>query len=274
MTPERLAPSNAASGSAPLREAARTEFDAVPVLRMLQMKLSSHGLLQLGRRRRLPLRDVDEGYLVHCALGELFGDLRPTLFSVRSGRGRYLEVLAYAPHGVGELREHAEAYAEPRVYSVCDWNTLSEKSMPTSWREGMLLGFETRVCPVVRTANDRAKRKAGAEVDAYLAAVEGLAGADAPSRADVYSEWLRRQCDESRSGAEILRLEMVAFRLTRLVRRTHDEQRRSRVQERPDVAMRGVLAVRNARSFNAFLRRGIGRHRAFGFGMLLLRPAS
>jgi CRISPR system Cascade subunit CasE len=43
---------------------------------------------------------------------------------------------------------------------------------------------------------------------------------------------------------------------------------------RPDATFRGTLRVDDpARFAAAALARGVGRHRAFGFGMLLLRPA-
>jgi CRISPR system Cascade subunit CasE len=35
----------------------------------------------------------------------------------------------------------------------------------------------------------------------------------------------------------------------------------------------GTLRVGDAEAFRALLARGLGRHRAFGFGMLLLRRA-
>jgi len=41
----------------------------------------------------------------------------------------------------------------------------------------------------------------------------------------------------------------------------------------PDAVFKGVLQIHDADAFNRLLRRGIGRHRAFGFGMLLLKPA-
>jgi CRISPR system Cascade subunit CasE len=42
--------------------------------------------------------------------------------------------------------------------------------------------------------------------------------------------------------------------------------------EGPDAVLEGVLEVVDGEAFAALLRRGVGRHRAFGFGMLLLRP--
>ncbi len=37
-------------------------------LRMLRMHFDVAKLFELGRRRGLPLRDVDLGYLLHCAV--------------------------------------------------------------------------------------------------------------------------------------------------------------------------------------------------------------
>lgn len=43
--------------------------------------------------------------------------------------------------------------------------------------------------------------------------------------------------------------------------------------ERPQALMTGEMVIADAAAFAALLARGIGRHRAFGYGMLLLRPA-
>ena len=37
--------------------------------------------------------------------------------------------------------------------------------------------------------------------------------------------------------------------------------------------MRGVLTITDSEAFASTLAQGIGRHRSYGFGMLLLRPA-
>ncbi|MCY4060014.1 MAG: type I-E CRISPR-associated protein Cas6/Cse3/CasE [Gammaproteobacteria bacterium] len=36
--------------------------------------------------------------------------------------------------------------------------------------------------------------------------------------------------------------------------------------------MHGVLVVRESDAFAQLVRRGVGRHRAYGYGMMLLRP--
>jgi CRISPR system Cascade subunit CasE len=40
----------------------------------------------------------------------------------------------------------------------------------------------------------------------------------------------------------------------------------------PDAVFTGTLVVARPAEFMGLLARGIGRHRAFGYGMLLLRP--
>ena len=43
--------------------------------------------------------------------------------------------------------------------------------------------------------------------------------------------------------------------------------------EGPDALMRGVLEITDGPAFAQLLAGGVGRHRAYGYGMLLLRPA-
>jgi CRISPR system Cascade subunit CasE len=40
----------------------------------------------------------------------------------------------------------------------------------------------------------------------------------------------------------------------------------------PDAVFTGVLQVLDTTAFAALVARGIGRHRAFGYGMVLLKP--
>ena len=50
-------------------------------------------------------------------------------------------------------------------------------------------------------------------------------------------------------------------------------KRHARYSEGPDAVMRGVLTITDPDAFSSLLASGIGRHRAYGYGMLLLRPA-
>ena len=59
---------------------------------------------------------------------------------------------------------------------------------------------------------------------------------------------------------------MVSVNRTRVVRGS------SGAPEGPDAILQGTLAVSNEETFAEILRNGVGRHRAYGYGMLLLRP--
>ena len=87
-------------------------------------------------------------------------------------------------------------------------------------------------------------------------------------REEVYREWLSVRLD--RKGGASLDLEqtkLVSFQRTRAVRKLH-----TRHSEGPDAVLRGILTVTDPDAFAKLLADGVGRHRAYGYGMLLLRP--
>ncbi len=238
---------------------------------MVRVAVRADRLAELARRLRLPLRDSDDGYIVHAMLKGLFGDLAPKPFAVQETRARWVSVLGYTEVSHEALSDWAQAYADPWFHGACDWENLSSKELPTSFAPGRRLGFALRMCPVVRKAKDSEFARRGAEVDAFLDHCWRVGPDVAVARADVYRGWLAGELGR-RGGATLVEFQMEGFRRLRLLRRTQEEQRRSRGVERPDVFVKGVLEVTESEAFGALLRRGLGRHRSFGFGMLLLRP--
>jgi CRISPR system Cascade subunit CasE len=259
-------------------------------LHLVRLALDAARLFDLEKRLQLPPGGADLGYLVHCQLGTLFGELAPTLFALERGArpdARTVGVLAYSAHDGAALRAHAQTFADPRAYAACDWDTFASKPMP-SLVGGETLGFEVRVSPVVRTRrpgpagvqHDRRGKPKVREVDAFLAACweqedRGDAGpSDRVDRTSVYQRWLAEEL--ARDGAAKANyddLHVVGMQRAQLLRRTQGAERRARRLDRPDVLVEGTLHVATGSSFRALLARGVGRHRAFGFGMLLLRPA-
>lgn len=209
--------------------------------------------------------DEDLGYATHAWLRATLGDLAPSSFRLLEARDGRVRLLGYAPADAASLREHAETFASPGAVEVCNWSEVSSKGMhDIPWRAGQRLGFEVRVCPVVRS--DHGER------DAFLASLPTL-GADAEKRrGEVYCNWLCRQFG---TGATVAadEVRMKAFRLVSTWRRAHrSEPGRGRRVVRPDALMTGRCSVAEPEAFRRLLARGIGRHRAFGFGMLLVRP--
>jgi CRISPR system Cascade subunit CasE len=142
--------------------------------------------------------------------------------------------------------------------------------MPTAWRPGARYGFEVRVRPVRRIGKD--KRGSGpGEHDAFGLAVRGRPRDEWPAPADVYLAWATERL--TRGGAYPLdSLRLLSLKRTEIVRRRHDEARSFVRFDGPDVIVAGSLEVRDPEAFASLLARGVGRHVAFGFGMLLMRP--
>ena len=86
------------------------------------------------------------------------------------------------------------------------------------------------------------------------------------SREEVYSDWLSDRL--TRRGARLEEASLKSFQRVRVVRKL-----RARTSEGPDAVMRGTLSVTDPGEFAGVVAHGIGRHRAYGYGMLLLRPA-
>lgn len=241
-------------------------------LYLLRLDVETPRLYELARRHRLPPHGDDVGYVLHSGLAALFGELGPSSFAVDRIEPRHIRLLAYSVRPLAALRERAELYADPEAYRLCDWERAADKPMPTTWRKGQRLGFRIRCCPTVRMAKDGPHHRAGAEVDAFLAVARRMTGEAKPDRQAVYFDWLRAALE--RTGAAHLETAVIdQFHLETLLRRTQGASRTARPSLRkPDVTLCGALTVTDPDRFSDVLRRGVGRHRAFGFGMLLLRP--
>ena len=223
----------------------------------------------------------DDGYALHILLSAMFGKgaLQPfRLFA--SGHRRAVALYAYADVEAEVLRETAEVAAPPDCTAVIDTRRLRSKPIPQGFEPGRRLGFDTRLRPVRRLGRDlrdpqsgRVMRK-GQEVDAFRLEVirrfpEGWADPDAAAsrhgvtRGSVYAEWLAERLGDAASLEEC---NLEAFRRSRAVRGPN------RMPEGPDATFHGTLSVTEPGKFADVLRRGAGRHRAYGYGMLLLRP--
>lgn len=250
---------------------------------MLQIWLDVRQLMQLGKMLHLPLKQTGTNYLVHCALGELFQDQAPGLFCVEDkhrqiteysgNNGRHIRALCYSELDWETLQNLSRGFASPTVYEIVDWDRMASKPMPDTFPKGMKLGFELRACPVVRKASDGPKWDAGQELDAFLSRVWEIDDKSVNvDREETYRNWLKRQL-ENRGGAELKSASMKRFSIERMSRRNHSSNRKLKTIKRPDVTLTGKLEVTEPNAFEELLRRGIGRHKSFGFGMLKIRRA-
>jgi CRISPR system Cascade subunit CasE len=228
---------------------------------MIQMAVVPPKLYQWARAGGLTLND--RNYLVHFAMRAAFGDAAPQPFAVLESQGApRLTVLGYGTADTTTLADNLAAFAQPLLTEAIPSASLAEKEMPSAWEKGQRLGFRVCCLPVVRKSR-------GPEKDAFLAACDRH-GKDANlDRATVYLDWLAEHLGRD-NAAHMETASMRSFNLVQPVRHKGKNAKPTRMGTRPEVVVEGTLAVDTPEAFTALLTRGVGRHRAFGYGMLLL----
>ena len=229
---------------------------------MIELLLDAEALVRFLQGRGINHRqDEDLGYGCHAWLTAAFGSLAPKPFRMlMGGKSRNAaRILAYGPHGMEALRRYLTEYAEPGAHAVCSPECISAKKMPVAWEAGRTLGFEVLACPV--------SRREGTEKDVYLRQADRGGPEAGLQREAVYGSWLAAQMQ---GAADPVDVRLVGFRLIRFFRNSHGSKAARGL--RPQAMLAGRLRVVESEAFARMLARGIGRHRAFGYGMLLLRP--
>lgn len=224
-------------------------------------------LTHWATRKHWLLPDGDFGYALHALLAEAFDGQPPTPFRYMDDQG----LLAYSETGEDDLRRRIAA-APPETRRILGLDRPRLRGFPVEWPSGKRLGFEVRVRPIIRT-------NANKERDLYQYRMEQRPeGCEdpKPSREAVYREWLEQRLSTD-NAAKLIGAEMHGFALRQVVRRPQKADEKNKRKPKgvtgPDALFRGELEVGDPAAFARLLSRGIGRHRAFGYGMLLLRPA-
>ncbi len=240
-------------------------------LHMIELRPDVVALLRFAHSQGLaPVGDDgDLGYAVHAWMAAAFGKSAPRPWRLLADQRRPPRILGYARCGALALRQRLHEFAEPGVFAVCSDPDaeIASRPMPT-WNAGRRLGFEVLCCPVGR------KSRSGMEKDLFLIRAD-VDEEGSLSRDAVYCDWTREQLQRY-EGAHVNAIRLGGFRLVRQVRRPR-ESRGGRGQSRlvrPQALLQGELTVADPEAFASLLSRGVGRHRAFGYGMLLLRPPS
>ena len=244
---------------------------SIEPLYLLHTQPDPQRLAAWAARHRLLDSQGDLGYAIHALLHAAFGEQAPQPF-------RYLDaeqgLLAYTRLSAVELAQHA-ALVDPDVAAALGLGQtlhhagLSARTFPTQWAMGHVLGFEVRLRPIIREG------KTGRERDAFLAAIE-KSGSSELDRSEVYVHWLRDLLARQ-GGVELVDATVIRYQQLGVTRKSQksglDDARHSRLVSGPDAVLAGQLRVTDPQAFARLLAGGVGRHRAFGFGLLLLRSA-
>lgn len=227
-------------------------------------------------RRRGSLFDFDEGRALHHLLDEALGPgtLRPFRLLVPPRRATgYL--YAYSRCNAEDLAGRACHYALPDHLAVLRTDAMQSKTMPGKWRAGQRVGFDLRSRPVRRLTRELETTmgrtyKEGAELDAFVFEALTEFGADRDgmkkagrTREAVYLDWLSERL------APYAILDRTCSRLAGFRR---GRAARNAGVEGPDATIQGTVKIFDPTGFDDLLVRGVGRHRAYGYGMMLLRP--
>lgn len=242
---------------------------SIEPLYLLHTQPDPQRLVAWAARHRLLDTQGDLGYALHALMRAAFGENSPQPF-------RYLDarqgMLAYTRMSGADLTTMA-ALADPEVAAALGLGQtehhggMSVRSFPTRWAMGHSLGFEVRVRPIVREG------RSGRERDVFLSAAEKTVDGKL-NRGEVYVQWLRDLLARQ-GGAELVDASVIRYQQLGVMRkgqkRSDGELRSGRLVYGPDAVVAGQLRVLDPHGFAQLLAQGVGRHRAFGFGMLLLR---
>ncbi len=234
-------------------------------LHLVELQIDLVPLYSFLHGRGLSKEDTDLGYGVHSWLKAAFGELAPQPWRLLVDRVRPTRILGYSRYGAEVLQRRMQEFADPSVAQVCPdpGLTMASRIMP-AWVEGRRLGFQTLLCPVGR------KARSGLEKDLFL--IKADTQEKGLRREEVYTQWAKSNFGQFSTTINEIRL--VGFRLVKQTRPTQGAGRRYRTTNRPQALLEGILTVGDPQDFQRLLARGLGRHRAFGYGMILLRPPS
>ena len=242
---------------------------STPRLTLLQTRPDLALLFQWAQATgQAALRD-DPGYALHAAARAALGEFAPKPFVLVQRPQAPALFVGYTAADPADL-ERAAAFStvDPLATHALGLASLQARALPSDWCVGERLRFEVRAAPVVRS---RAQPGGGyPEIDAAHHPSFGGPGID---REAAYVSWLTRELARD-DAAGLQSAGLQAFSLQTTARRAFqaDGPRRTQRGLLPDVTLRGLLEVRDPAAFQRLLARGVGRHRAFGFGCLLLAP--
>ena len=206
----------------------------------------------------------DPDRALHCLVYHTFpGDKVPRAFAAvtdPNGPRHHAKLYAYTGLNEDELRDVARMCQMEGEASIMSPFTFRTKEIPDEWQEGSTVGFRVRVRPTYRDAQTKAERDISNRPD-IPAGIE---------IEDLYCNWLSDLLAK-KAKAEA---PPEAMRVVNYQRRRVKRQENSNWTTGPDVTIEGRCRILCPDEWGQAVRYGIGRHKPYGYGMLLLRSAA
>lgn len=233
-----------------------------PKIHMIRARINSARLNDWIRGRNIyGGKPPDLGYALHKLLAEMFGAIAPRPYRVKSREGLdHLTLYGYSPAPAPDLTRCIEEFAAPSQIGVIPPQTIESKPMPTLFDKGRRLGYEVHIRPMRRLNKN-------VQIDAAVSPIDDDGNPIYPNRkpAQAYAYWLGRRLENN--GAK-----MESSKIMRLQRAWAIRTLRGKPNLGPAATMSGELTVIDSQTFAKAIARGIGRHKAYGYGMLMLHP--
>lgn len=227
---------------------------------MVKMDVNIASLTRWAKRNGLFVQNVEDdlGYGLHAILINLFGESAPRPFFLQKDRSGY-SLLGYTMANKTDMLDYVSAFADPDACAAIDIENIGHKKMPSSFKSGAYFGFSVRCRTTIRNHNENGKY---VEKDAYTL--------DASlSKFGNYASWLEGRLKKAGCGLRDVKI----TRALNTISLRRDENRKLVPVSGPDISFSGTLFIENDALAATGLYNPIGRHGAFGYGMVLLSPA-
>ncbi|APH54995.1 Hypothetical protein GbCGDNIH9_1697 [Granulibacter bethesdensis] len=239
------------------------------MLHLIHLPIEARSFAQwAGNRGFGPKGTQDNDAVLHHLLTQIFGRQALQPFRVFTPEQANWSLYGYADQDAATLAEQARFSITPDMMEVVSLERLRSKAMPEA-KMGQRIGFDVRIRPVRRASIEKIEDvEKLRERDAFLAEAlhdhadnkSGMKEANR-SRENVYVDWLK----ERMPWATLETARLAHFQRRRVLRN-------GKGIEGPDATIHGTMVISDPVQFFEALRKGIGRHSAYGYGMMMLRP--
>lgn len=244
-------------------------------LHLVQMVPDVGRLVRWGEDRGFMVGD-DLGYTLHACLNAAFPgiSLKPFAYLEHFAGNNRPHLVGYSDRSGSDFEQAAAGFGEPQAMAALGAQDLAAKVMP-KFSKGQKVGFDLITSPVVRSwERKEGVRTRRTEHDAFIHAVKQVDRSVPLDREEIYCDWLGGRLAEI--GADVVASGVTQRRQAQVARRDRSDKdgpTRLVALRSPEVRFQGTVEVLDPDAFAIGLAKGIGRHKAFGRGMLVLRPA-
>ena len=221
----------------------------------------------------------DRDHALHRILIETMGPLAPRPHRVffPNNPDKAATLYGYTQANADALRAMAQACANPLQTEVLPPDSIMTKPMPTNWRQGETFGFDIRVRPIRRFKRNtppRPKpggpypRRTSREIDISLHINQERRAHNLPRlpTGTLYVNWLQTLFADQGGAALITDATSIHS-----LNQTPTNHKKPSPILGPDLVIQGALTVTDPSAFQRLIASGIGRHKTYGYGMLIIR---